>query len=951
MKRPNFSKRYLILPVALIVFIMMFTMIYDDIKEKTISEFNNEQLILAGTASQGITSLFNDYQDDLTFLAQQQDMIAVNPNSEGLLARFYENHKNDFEALTRVDAHGIILFTYPHNDAVIGKDITYQKHVSQVIATHRPVISDVFIAAQGYPAIALHVPVFDGKEYKGSLAMLISINKLGKLYLGKIKIRGTGNVWLLSEKGIEIYCPDSGHTGKSFEENTKNDRTTLELSDKIAKNINGTGKSVHPAVTASLAPGITENYVVFYRAPLGNTYWTILISYQEKDIYVALTRMRNRLILVFVLLFISVAYYFYSLNKVRNLLKEEARRKRAERTLIESEDRFKKLSKLTFEGIMIHNQGIALDANESLINMVGYSREEMIGKDVIGLLVIPEFHELVKSNLKSDKPSPYEVIMKRKDGSLFPAELEAKNIRYNNENFRVAAVRDITERKQARETNRMMAEMLDTAPNAILVRNMAGQFLYANRKTFELHGYSESGFMAMDLHNLEVPGSEVQVAERSRLIAQQGYASYEVAHYHKNGHTFPLEVFAKSVSWKGEPAILSISSDITQRKQQEKELLEAKEQAEESDRLKSAFLANMSHEIRTPMNGILGFAGLLKEPGLNGDEQQEYIRIIEKSGNRMLNIINDIIDISKIESGQMEISLVETNINEQLAFIHHFFRPEAESKGLRLLLTNLLPAEEATVITDQEKIYAILSNLVKNSVKYTMEGQIEVGCNKEDGYLEFFVKDTGIGIPADRQTAIFERFVQSDISDKMAHQGAGLGLSITKAYAELLDGSINVESESGKGSKFSVKIPCSFSGNHVPAGINIPEEKLETQPGNLKILLAEDDKSSEMLITFFLKLFTREMLVTKTGMETVKVCRANPDIDLVLMDMQMPELNGYEATRQIREFNSNVIIIAQTAFALTGDREKAIKSGCNDYIVKPVKKQELLALINKYLHT
>ena len=383
----------------------------------------------------------------------------------------------------------------------------------------------------------------------------------------------------------------------------------------------------------------------------------------------------------------------------------------------------------------------------------------------------------------------------------------------------------------------------------------------------------------------------------------------------------------------------------------------AKEKAEESDRLKSAFLANMSHEIRTPMNGILGFAELLKDSKLKDEEQQEYIHIIEKSGIRLLNIINDIIDISKIEAGQVEVNILESNINNQMEYVNTFFQPEFEKKGLHHSFKNGLSSIDSIIKTDREKIYAILTNLVKNAIKYTNNGSIEFGYTLiaetlDVRFLKFYVKDSGIGISKDRQKAIFERFIQADIADKMALQGAGLGLSISKAYVEMLGGKIWVESEPGKGAIFYFTIPYIIERNSDNQNQSIvASETANGKINNLKILVAEDDEASNLLITLTLQNCCREIIYAKNGAEAVHECRNNPDLDLVLMDIKMPGMNGYEATHQIRQFNMEVIIIAQTAYGLLGDREKAIAAGCNDYIKKPILKEELRKIIQKYFNS
>lgn len=379
------------------------------------------------------------------------------------------------------------------------------------------------------------------------------------------------------------------------------------------------------------------------------------------------------------------------------------------------------------------------------------------------------------------------------------------------------------------------------------------------------------------------------------------------------------------------------------------ELLIAKEKAEESDQLKSAFLANMSHEIRTPMNGILGFAELLKEPDLKGEDQLEYIQIIEKSGMRMLGIINDIVDVSKIESGIMETHYTLTSLVDILNDQIDFFTPEVKAKNLKIIYEST-PYKDLIINTDKEKLEAILVNLIKNAIKYTQEGEIRIGFEQDTEKLSIFVSDTGIGIPKDRQLAIFDRFVQADIADKMALQGAGLGLSIAKAYAEILNGKLHLKSEVGEGTIFYLDLPL-----HEIQHISLVEDEGKTesqelvlQSPKLNILIAEDEYTSALVLSKTLKPLTNKLFLAKTGDEAVNNFKANPDIDLILMDIKMPGMNGYEATEAIRKFDKDVTIIAQTAHAMGGDKQRALDSGCNDYISKPIRREELFYMIDKH---
>ena len=412
-----------------------------------------------------------------------------------------------------------------------------------------------------------------------------------------------------------------------------------------------------------------------------------------------------------------------------------------------------------------------------------------------------------------------------------------------------------------------------------------------------------------------------------------------------------VEIIHTGMLYKGKKAILEIFQDITERKMKEQQLIKAMEKAEESDRLKSAFLTNMSHEIRTPMNGILGFAELLKDPNISSDDQQDFIQTIQISGARMLSTINSIVDVAKIESGLVKVEIKETNINEKIEFTYKFFKPEAEIKGLQFLVKTRLPSKEAIIETDNEKVYGILTNLVKNAIKFTYEGSIEFGYEKKGEFLEFFVKDTGIGIPKKQFQLIFERFRQGSESHNRGYEGSGLGLTIAKTYVEMLGGEIWVESEVGKGSTFYFTIPYNAVLEEKTEIKNtISAEHKEVQLKNLKILIVEDDEISYSLLTKMLQKISYEVLRAITGVQAIEACRNNPDLDLFLMDIRMPKMDGNEATRQIRQFNKDVIIIAQTAYGFSDDREKAIEAGCNDYISKPINMILLIGLILKHFN-
>jgi PAS domain S-box-containing protein len=376
----------------------------------------------------------------------------------------------------------------------------------------------------------------------------------------------------------------------------------------------------------------------------------------------------------------------------------------------------------------------------------------------------------------------------------------------------------------------------------------------------------------------------------------------------------------------------------------------AKERAEESDRLKSAFLANMSHEIRTPMNGILGFSLMLADPTLTKDTRESYVRIVNSSCDQLLHIVNDIIDISKIEAGQVDLSESAFEIKELFDEIFSFYSAVAKEKGVDLIIMPLTGelSVNGRIVSDRTKLRQVLDNLLSNALKFTHSGKIILRCSLEKGFLQFEIEDTGIGILHELQTVIFERFRQVETSLTKKYGGTGLGLSITKAYVEKMGGIIWVRSELGQGSTFFFRLPYTSSSGAERQ--EKPDLKKRVLKGGMTILVVEDEEINWLYLYEILK-NKAKTLHAVNGKQAIELIKLHPEINIVLMDIKLPDINGLELTKILISVNSKLKIIAQTAYALSGDREKAIEAGCSDYICKPVKREDLLSLISVYSGT
>jgi signal transduction histidine kinase/ActR/RegA family two-component response regulator len=372
----------------------------------------------------------------------------------------------------------------------------------------------------------------------------------------------------------------------------------------------------------------------------------------------------------------------------------------------------------------------------------------------------------------------------------------------------------------------------------------------------------------------------------------------------------------------------------------------AERKAIDSDRLKTAFLQNISHEIRTPMNSIVGFSQLLQDKTITESDKDEYLGMISKSSDQLLNIVNEVLDISLIETGNISINKKRVHLNSLLDEIYQSHKSQIK-KNIEFSLTKGLSDQLSTMLTDEIKVAQILNNLINNAIKFTDNGHIKFGYSLVNKEVEFFIEDTGIGIDNEFHDKIFERFLKVDKDNVRLYDGVGLGLAICKGNVDLLKGRLWLESKPGNGSCFFFTIPYEQIAEEVPA-----EKSKDLNSSFLNdytILVAEDDEINFLYIKEIFRGTGAEILRAVNGKEAVEICQANKTIDILLIDIKMPVMNGYEAIKQIREIRPRLPIIAQTAFALSNEMLRAFNAGSNDYISKPFKKDQLLALVIKHL--
>lgn len=493
--------------------------------------------------------------------------------------------------------------------------------------------------------------------------------------------------------------------------------------------------------------------------------------------------------------------------------------------------------------------------------------------------------------------------------------------------------------------------LMQSANDIILIYNTKGAIIAANDSAVLEYGYSQEELTGMNIEDLHLRDTKFDTKENIQKLIESGRLRYETKNIRKNGTELIIEVSSRLITLSNSPHILSIIRNITERKQNQYDLIVAKKRIEESDQLKTFFINNLSHEIRTPLNAIIGFSKLLEDDNLSIEEKNKYIRIIEKSATELLNSFSNIIDISQIETEQLKLNYSKVTISTVLMQIELFLKQQItlyEKPDIETEI-NASPETMATQFeVDKERLMQIFEHLILNAIKFTKKGSIIIDCKSMENDILFSIKDTGIGISLQQQSYIFDQFRKGNESFNTGERGTGLGLSIAKGLIKLMNGDIWIESAQGIGSTFYLKLPSSrniFSTTNNDKIVNQKEMKRPV------ILIAEDEMYNMFYFKEVFRNYNVELLDARDGIEALRILKTRPDITLVLLDLKMPGMGGYEVLRQAKPNYPSMIFIAQTAYAMFDDRNKCLNAGFDDYISKPVSQEDLLKTINKHLDT
>ncbi len=958
------------------------------------TQIREAQSVLVGVSKLIPTDDINNY------FAMQKHLEKI-VDSRFFLINYFDN------GILLYSKAGRVIGEVPYSHERYGKDFSQREYLQYTVKTRIPYISKPYRSTKPPydPVVMFTAPVFDkNHELVAVLGGAVSLAKDTTLGgIAKINIGKTGYMYLYNSDRTMIVHPD-----KRLILEDAAPRGTNRLFDRaLYEWFEGSGETN----TASGQP-VLGTFKRFQK-----TDWILAAHYPLKEAYEPLFKARwyivgytalgiaLSILIILIVMRKNLSPLSELASKAENIgrdeehlrsvnvdaggeigalafsfnemLKRLSDRENSLKTTLEDfkerEARISSIVNTTVEGITtINEQGLIESFNPAAEHIFGYNADEVIGRNISILMPEPyrsEHDHHIQTYLKDGTSKVLGTVLEitgiRKNGSTFPIELSVSEADLGNRRIFTGILRDITERKKTEEELQKLHRAVEHSSAVVIITDTAGAIEYVNPKFTQVTGYERSEISGKtpgvlksgetspetyrDLWNTITSGEEWQGIFHNRKKNGEFYwASASIS---------PLKDASGSITH-----FVGIQEDITAIKLFEQELQKAKEAAESANQAKSDFLASMSHEIRTPMNAIIGMAELLIETTLN-EEQKKYVETSRNAGESLLNIINDILDISKIEAGYLDLEATEFNLRELLDKARDIMTIRSREKGIGLVCH--VPQEvPVSLIGDPGRLRQIILNLIGNAIKFTETGEVVLGSSVIEAdattvLIQFSISDTGIGIPEDKVDKIFEKFTQADSSTTRKYGGTGLGLAISKRLVELMGGNIWVTSAVGVGSTFyfTAKFQLQTEGAQYTPPLQYagPPEPAKPLPGNFKplhILLVDDSEDNRLLILSFLKKTPFTIDIADNGSAAVEKFKGS-NYDIVLMDIQMPVMDGYEATREMRRWEQvchlePTPVLALTAYALQEEIRKSHDAGCNGHLTKPIKKAKLLEAILTY---
>ncbi len=923
------------------VFLYLFGSLYQEKKREAIDHLNIQQSLHARQAAAGIEDFFARWTANLTVLAGMEPIIRLDATGIKTIDRFYHTNSGKIRAITRVDGQGKIIYTIPMNRQVIGRDISYQKHIREAMQTRKPVVSDVFMAVQGYATVALHVPVFQGEAYQGTIAIAIDIQNLAKRYVEVIKIGRTGYAWLISREGTELYCPVPGHTGKSVFENCKEFPSIIAMAEKMVKGEQGKATYLFDQIgDQAVTPGL--KHAVYMPVHVGGSFWSIVVASSEDEVLASLADFRNRLIVIVVLFLLLSGLFFYIGLKAWFILREDEKRRQAEAALKESEEKFRKAFHTSPDSININrlSDGRYVSINEGFSRITGYSEAEIIGRTSVesNVWADPEDRRKLVARLKEHgEVKNLEAAYRMKNGEIRYGLMSAAIIQLQGESHILSVTRDITERRQAQEKLRESRELLAVVfdhvqAGIVLVDPETHTIVRANPMAARMCGVAPEAMAGSLCHRYFCPdasGHCSMTAGRSRIDRVERIL------VNAEGKEVPVLKDVIAVRIAGKEYLLESFIDLTERKRLEAQL----HQAQKMETV-GTLAGGIAHDFNNLLTGIQGVASLLMLELDPSHPNYERVKLIEDQVKSGADLTRQLLGFAR--GGRYEVK--PTNINEILAKTAGMFgRTRKEIRIEQNYEEKLWNVE-----VDQGQMEQAFLNLFMNawhampgggSIAMTTRNMVleeeaaRANLVEPGRYVQISVADTGVGMDEKTRARIFDPF----FTTKGIGRGTGLGLAMVYGIVRGHQGVIGVESEPGRGSTFRISLPASDKAV-------VPEREVsgKIEKGSETILIVDDETTVLEVSRDMVEALGYRVLTAGSGREAISLYKEKQgEIDLVILDMIMAGMSGGETFDRLRSIHPGVRVLLSSGYRINGQAQEILERGCRGFLQKPFTLQEL----------